>query len=304
MPLFSVIIPTYNRRELLLRALASVRAQTFTDYEVIVVDDGSTDGTWEELQALDSRVRALHQHNAGPGAARNLGAQHATGNYLAFLDSDDLWFPWTLASFAELILQNSSPAILSAKLIEFVDEVDLASVAEKPVKAEVFPDYYASCRRGYFVGAGMAVLRRAEFSKTGGFTTLRINAEDHDLILRMGNAPGFVQITEPVALGWRRHLGSVTMDVHRSFEGSGYLIEQELRGAFPGGASRAHERAHIITRRTRPVSLNCLRSGLRCEAWQLYRATFIWHLRFRRWKYLVGWPAKALHSCLSFSHSK
>ena len=60
-------------------------AQTYTDYEVIVVDDGSKDGTWDDLIALGSRVRALRQENAGPGAARNLGVQHAAGEYLAFL---------------------------------------------------------------------------------------------------------------------------------------------------------------------------------------------------------------------------
>src|SRR5262245_53825606 len=97
-PQFSVIIPTHNRLCLLQRALGSVRNQTFRDYEVIVVDDGSSDGTWNYLGSLVPFIKALRQENRGPGPARNLGATHATGSYLAFLDSDDLWFPWTLAT--------------------------------------------------------------------------------------------------------------------------------------------------------------------------------------------------------------
>src|SRR5260370_34713222 len=102
---FSVIIPTYNRLDFLKRAIASVWTQTHTDYEIIVVDDGSTDGSMDYLLSLGSRVTALRQTNRGPGAARNLGAERAVGRYLAFLDSDDSWDPWTLATFHALIQQ-------------------------------------------------------------------------------------------------------------------------------------------------------------------------------------------------------
>ena len=294
MPLFSVVIPTYNRLELQQQTLASVWAQTFTDYELIVVDDGSTDGTWEELQALGSGVRALHQKNAGPGAARNLGARHATGDYLAFLDSDDLWFPWTLKAFAEVIHSHTAPSILSTKLMEFAEVSELASVRETPVKVEAFTDYFAANKAGYFVGAGMAVLKRDGFVRSGGFTTRRHNAEDHDLILRLGTAAGFVQITSPVMLGWRRHLGSATTNVRCTLEGCLHLLKQELAGSYPGGRSRSGDRRRILTRHLRPASLDCVRHGLRAEAWQLYRAMFPWHLRQGRWKYLVGFPIRAL----------
>jgi glycosyltransferase involved in cell wall biosynthesis len=79
MPLFSVVIPTYNRRERLLRAVASVHAQTFTDYELIVVDDGSSDGTVEALAKVQGPVTAIRQANRGPAAARSAGVRAATG---------------------------------------------------------------------------------------------------------------------------------------------------------------------------------------------------------------------------------
>ena len=135
---------------------------------------------------------------------------------------------------------------------------------------------------------------RREFLKIGGYTDKPINAEDHDLILRMGNAPGYVQVTSPVTLGWRRHAGSATMNLTRSVAGSLYLLEQERRGAYPGGPIRATERRRILTRHGRPVTIDCLRQGAREEAWKLYRAMCRWHVGLGRWKYLVGFPLKAL----------
>src|SRR5436309_9355229 len=95
-PMFSVIVPTFNRASLLRQALDSVLAQTFAEYELIVVDDGSTDDTANVVASYGSRVYFLQQANRGPGAARNLGAAGAKGEYLAFLDSDDLFLTWSL----------------------------------------------------------------------------------------------------------------------------------------------------------------------------------------------------------------
>lgn len=294
MPLFSVIIPTYNRVELQRQALASVLAQTFTDYEVIVVDDGSTDRTWEELQALGQRIHALRQDNAGPGVARNLGAKYATGDYLAFLDSDDVWFPWALNVVRDVIQDAGGPAIVSTKFMEFTSPPELVSVRNAPVITDVFSDYFASHESGYFVGAGTAVLRRERFLGSGGFTARRINAEDHDLILRLGTVPGFVQIRSPVMLGWRRHLGGATRNVRDTFEGCLHLAAQERNGTYPGGKLRMDHRREILTRHLRSASVECLRRGYRTEAWRLYRASFTWHVRLGRWKYLVGFPIQAV----------
>lgn len=100
-PLVSVVIPTYNRSGYVVEALDSVLRQTYPDYEVIVVDDGSTDGTHEALKPYRDRIRYVRQENLGEGAARNLGVSHARGEYVAFLDSDDMWEPEFLAATME-----------------------------------------------------------------------------------------------------------------------------------------------------------------------------------------------------------
>src|SRR5947209_16102964 len=120
--LFSVIVPTHNRRELLEVALDSVCRQTFTDYEVIVVDDGSTDATAEWLKTDGRKLRVLRQDRRGPSAARNAGAAEAAGEYIAFLDSDDFWFPWILENYAAALRKHGRTALLCANRLEFAGE--------------------------------------------------------------------------------------------------------------------------------------------------------------------------------------
>src|SRR5206468_7994708 len=103
MAFFSTVIPSYNRADLICQTLDSVLGQEFDDQEIIVADNGSTDNTIEVLKQYGDRVKSYQQENRGPGGSRNLGARHASGKYIAFLDRDDLWFPWTLATYREAI---------------------------------------------------------------------------------------------------------------------------------------------------------------------------------------------------------
>jgi hypothetical protein len=291
--LFSVVIPVHDRRHLLPRTLESVWAQTFTDFEVIVVNDGSTDGTGEWLASQDERVHVVTQANRGPGAARNSGTREARGKYLAFLDSDDVWLSWTLETFAELICKYNSPAILAGRVAEFRDERELAVIQRDQVCADFHTDYFSSFHKGYFVGAGTAVLKRNVLLTCGGFIEERVNAEDHDLIFRLGTEPGFVQVLTPVTLGWRRHQAAETAKQGRTLAGILHMVEQERQAAYPGGASRMRERREILTRHARPVTLSCLQQGMRREAWMLYSATFAWNASLRRVKYLTAFPLLA-----------
>jgi len=287
--LFSVVIPTFNRLKYLPATLASVRAQRFTDFETVVVDDGSTDGTPDYLTTLGADVRVVRQDNRGPGAARNAGVAAAKGDYIAFLDSDDLWFPWTLDSFAGVI-GASSPSIVTASIIEFSEEGRLTQVSDAPVRHRVFPDFFSSSALPISVGSGTAVIRRAAFLASGGFTDRSINGEDHDLILRLGDAAGFAQILEPITFAWRRHADSATGDLAKSIDGMLYLIAEEQIGRYPGGPTRAQERRQIITRHLRPISFAALRAGNMAAAARLYRMAFVWHLRSARLSYLAAFP--------------
>jgi GT2 family glycosyltransferase len=108
MPRFSVIIPAYNSEATLARAIDSVLAQNYPAHEIIVVDDGSTDGTPDVVSRYDKKLRYLHQNNTGVSSARNLGAQVASGDWLAFLDADDWYYPDRLRLHAEWILEDAT----------------------------------------------------------------------------------------------------------------------------------------------------------------------------------------------------
>lgn len=120
MPRVSVIIPLFNKAPFIGRALESIAAQTFTDFELIVVDDGSTDdGARIVEQFSDSRIRLIRQHNAGPGAARNRALAEAKGDYVAFLDADDEWLPEFLSNSVRLLDGESNAAVTVSGYFEF-----------------------------------------------------------------------------------------------------------------------------------------------------------------------------------------
>lgn len=293
---FSVIIPTYNRATLLNRTLESVLAQTFKDFEVIVVDDGSTDNTASVTASYQGKVRFFRQQNRGPGAARNLGAKHAAGRYLAFLDSDDLWFPWTLETYRRVIEQHQWPAFLAGKPLRFREEQEWLAAGQGEPRVLAFPDYLASSNEWRWWGASSFVIRRDAFLAAGEFTHESVNGEDADLALRLGTQPGFVQITEPATFAYREHEVSMMKHLPKTLMGIWLGVNNELAGNYPGGASRARERWQILTRQARPATFDCLRQGLRRDAWKLYLTLFRWHVILRRWKYLAGFPVKG---CLS-----
>ncbi len=294
MPRFSVIIPTYNRVKYIAATLASVQAQEFTDFEVIVVDDGSTDGTLEILDAHKSWLTVLQQKNAGPGVARNVGSKHAKGEYLAFLDSDDIWFPWTLSTFNEVLEKHKKPELVSTKLQLFWAEKDLEGVNREPLRVDIFNDYYEASHKSYFVGACMMTVRNALFEAVGGFTEKQIYCEDSDLALRFGLGRGFVQILAPVTMGYRQHLTNATRNYEKIYNGLLFLIESEIMGLYPGGRSRRIDRLRLLTMHIRAHSVDCLRRGAQRSGWSLYRKSLAWQLRIGRWKYLCGFPAVAL----------
>jgi glycosyltransferase involved in cell wall biosynthesis len=246
------------------------------------------------LVRYGSKVRLLQQQNRGPGAARNLGAARASGDYIAFLDSDDMFFPWSLQKYAEVTA--AKPAFVTGKPFRFRQVSEISAVSEKPVVTKAFSDYFASGDEWRWWGASSFVIRRDAFQAVGGLTDNWINGEDADLAMRLGISAGFVQLTAPYTFGYREHAESAMKNGQRTLLGVWHQVRWEQAGHYPGGAARARQRWRILTRQVRPVTLDCLKQGHRDEAWGLYRATFRWHFALGRWKYLAAFPFKALCS--------
>jgi glycosyltransferase involved in cell wall biosynthesis len=278
----SVIIPSYNRRDLLLTCLDSVAEQSLLPNEIIVVDDGSTDGTIEALEKRDD-IRLIVQENAGPGAARNRGANAATGQYIAFLDSDDVWFPWSLETMVSLIRVHSAKLLFG----RFEDFSDQPRGANEPIGGMHFETYFESWKHGCFAGAGMMMMDRQAFLAAGGFSEDRLNAEDHDLALRMGDAKGFVQVTAPVTVAHRVHDGNEMNDLEANENGLKRIVQNELNGVYPGGEKYAAMRRSIISSHVRPMLLRKARSKDYRSAWSLFVSTAGWSLGLSRLPYLM-----------------
>ena len=296
MRLFSVVVPTYNHAQFLGKALESVLTQDCQDFEIVVVDDGSTDATPQVLASFADKIRIVHQENQGPGAARNLGVKNSTGEYIAFLDSDDFWFPWTLATYAQIIKEKNRPTLIAGTLVYFHQETEVNGLVLKPLALENFPDYLAASRRGLYCGTNRMVVRRAAIIEAGGFAKGKFNGEDHDLVMRLGTAPGFVNVNAPAMVAYRQHTGALTQDLSKTFMGLVYLLHMEKAGRYPGGRNRRRERRRILAFHARPLSLELLRQKDYQKAWALYRQTFVWNLALGRLRYLAGFFVKAVLS--------
>jgi glycosyltransferase involved in cell wall biosynthesis len=137
-PIISVVIPTYNRKGLVLEAIHSALQQEPKNYEVIVVDDGSTDGTVEYLKSLNLPIKIISKKNGGVSSARNEGIKYAKGRYVAFLDSDDLWLPGILkAQFEYLKSHPNIPLVyVDQRLIIKGERIDVTRFTMKKLTHE------------------------------------------------------------------------------------------------------------------------------------------------------------------------
>lgn len=184
-PCVSVIIPTYNRAHFLVEAVTSVLTQDFSDFEVIVVDDGSTDHTAAVmLQFNDPRVVLVRQENHGRSQARNRALEMARGRYIAFLDSDDLYMPGKLALQIDYLDLNPEVGMVytSAYCIDYsgrpLDERYIASVSGKIYDSIAF-------FRPVTITLPTVMVRRELFSRTGGFDEKMHRFEDTDMWRRI-----------------------------------------------------------------------------------------------------------------------
>jgi glycosyltransferase involved in cell wall biosynthesis len=182
LPLVSVIVPTYNRWPLVSEAVESVLAQGFKDFELIVVNDGSTDETAHELASFGTRLRLVAQPRRGVAAARNIGVADAKGRYIAFLDSDDLWRPDKLAVQTAYMRQNPRFEICQTEEIWLRSgvRVNHKKKHQKP-SGDIFRQSLDLC----LVSPSAVMMTKDLFERLGGFDETLPVCEDYDLWLRI-----------------------------------------------------------------------------------------------------------------------
>jgi glycosyltransferase involved in cell wall biosynthesis len=201
----SVVIPVYNRRKLLERAVESVREQTYPDWELLIVDDGSTDGTAEyaaELAAADPRVTCLRNtRGRGPGGARNSGITRARGQFVAFLDSDDSWLPEKLARQVDYF--SAHPQAMAVGTDCFVGSMqDSARLANRHPRIDHAPEHVFAtilARKQFWIYTPTVMLRRAIFETIPLFDESLIRCEDLVMWLTINQHFGWHYVAEPLS---------------------------------------------------------------------------------------------------------
>jgi len=253
-PFTTVIVPTYNRRDLLSHAIASVRAQTLDDWELIVVDDGSNDGTTEWLLSVDEpRMRVIRrQHTGCIAAVRNEALDAAHGSWTAFLDSDDRWHPTKLAAQRECLAQNADASWCHGRYT--LVNADGIAVPEAAGIWRPFAGWIVD--RLLTTEAAVVIptlLVRTDLARTLRFDERLPLAEDYDFVLRLAAGARGCVVDDVIA----------TVTVHRTRTTS-------LAGPFTGHLGKAmayRKAAHSLTDATlRSVARRQMRSHLQVIA--------------------------------------
>ncbi len=208
MPRVSVIIPTYNRANYICEAIDSVLSQTYTDYEIMVIDDGSTDNTKGVLQPYSSKIKYLFQENRGIAAARNYGIRNSTGEFIAMLDSDDQWLPEKLKIQVATISSNPELAFVCSGSYVIDGDGKIIDIWKKSRKlnSETFDNLY----KKDFVLTLTVLLRRTHFEAIDGFDDEYKVSQDYELWLRLAKRYKFYYINLPLAK-YRIHGWNITL---------------------------------------------------------------------------------------------
>jgi glycosyltransferase involved in cell wall biosynthesis len=225
-PRVSVVIPTYNSAGLLREAIQSVLSQIYSDFEVVVIDDGSTDNTESVARSFGDRVSYLKQENKGAGAARNHGIKRSRGEYVAFLDSDDLWLPGKLAEQIPLLDRDPELGLVYS---------DWAVVAEQ---GEALPSYLRNlpAASGYvfdelvqcgFILTSGTVVRRSCFDDVGYFDETLSIAQDYDLWLRICYRWKIALVNKPLVIKRNRD-GNLSSNLPKTAAERIMLFEKAL----------------------------------------------------------------------------
>jgi glycosyltransferase involved in cell wall biosynthesis len=236
-PVVSILTPAYNSSAFIGETIESVLRQTWSDFEMLIIDDGSTDGTIDVVRAVagrDPRVKTFSSPHGGPAVARNVGLQHAGGQFMALLDSDDVWDPRYLSEQLSLLYAQPEISIVSANVISRGGPFDgtpfwpiTSGTHELQIHEPIAQENAVSV---------FAVFRRQVVERIGGFDPTYTGNEDYEFWLRSMNS-GFRVLQNRAVLGrYRRRAGSVSSDDVRMLNGIIAVLESagRLQGRLEG----------------------------------------------------------------------
>ncbi len=199
---FSVIIPTYNRAYILRRAIDSVLSQTYQNFELIVVDDGSTDETQEILEDYGEKIKILTQKNRGVSAARNLGLKYSSGELISFLDSDDSWFSHKLEAQFQFFRENPEIPLVHGEEV-WIRNGKRVNPKHKHKKSG--GDIFEKCLSLCLISPSAVAIKKELLIEMEGFDENFIVCEDYDLWLKVTSLHEVGFIERPIVQKYGGH---------------------------------------------------------------------------------------------------
>ncbi|MFB2895268.1 glycosyltransferase [Aerosakkonemataceae cyanobacterium BLCC-F50] len=229
MPLISVIIPVYNGEATIKETIASVLNQTFKDFELIVINDGSTDSTLDVVSSIqDPRIKVFSYPNGNQAVSRNRGLSHATGEYISFIDADDLWTPDKLEAQLKALQENPQAAV-AYSWTDLIDEE--GNFIRGGAKIYWKGESHARLLLNDFIESGSNVLIRAEaFQEVGKFDESLPPAEDWDMWIRLAARYHYI-VVPSIQVLYRVRTNSSSTNVLKMEQVSLRIIEQRYAEA-------------------------------------------------------------------------
>jgi glycosyltransferase involved in cell wall biosynthesis len=288
MPKISVIIPVWNAMDTAPRAIASVFSQSYADYEVIVVDDGSTDDTPAMLARFGERIRVIRQSNSGASKARNTGVSASSGEYLAFLDDDDEWMADKLAHSVPILDQEAECALVYTRGLKVDLNGRQIGSLDGQAQGSASPTMQQLLERPWNVVPSQFMVRREVFERCGGFHERLSGIEDRYFLLQAREHGYFHCVADPLLRKTSRPLYPTVLSREPQYDLFVELVRERYGAAAKGlidGFSRDRAKvlkqaARILTKEGRPEDARrCLARVIHYEpvspsAYRKYLKTF------------------------------
>lgn len=236
MALFSIIITSHNQVSFIRNAVDSALTQAFGDKEILVVDDASSDGSQGVLEKYGQAIHLIKlEENVGASRARNVGIAMAQGDFLVFLDGDDVLLPWALNIYREIV-ERKHPRIILSTMLWFERQIPATTYEHTPENIEVVSyDSLLQKDRPYRASASALVISRDVFTEVQGWTNEIFPMEDLDVLIKLLSSGLTVQILAPATVGYRIHAANTIHQVTNCAGALRLIIQKEKRGGYPGG---------------------------------------------------------------------
>jgi glycosyltransferase involved in cell wall biosynthesis len=188
MPCFSIVIPVYNKERFVAKTIESVLSQTFTDYEIIIVNDGSTDQSEAKISTFkDNRIKYYSKKNEGVALARNFGIEKATADYICFLDADDYWYPTFLETMQRYSSELPEQKVFAAAIeIETKNKTISAHYSIESTSDFEIVNFFNASQKECVLWTSSVCIHKSVFEKVGDFDTKIKHGEDTELWIRIG----------------------------------------------------------------------------------------------------------------------